>query len=75
MNGNNLRVLNHLKQHGSITSLTAFQDYGITRLASCINRLRNAGYDIRTVMTEGENRYGDSCRYAIYVLKGEPDGK
>lgn len=75
MHGNNLRVLNHLKQHGSITSLTAFQDYGITRLASCINRLRNAGYDICTVMMEGENRYGDSCRYANYVLKGEPDGE
>lgn len=75
MHGNNLRVLNHLKQHGSITSLTAFQDYGITRLASCINRLRNMGYDIDTVMMEGENRYGDSCRYANYVLKGEPDGE
>lgn len=75
MRGNNLRVLNHLKRHGSITSLVAFEDYGITRLASCINRLRNMGYDIRTVMIDGENRYGDSCRYANYVLKGESDGE
>lgn len=70
MKGNNLRVLNHLRWYGSITSLDAFQQYGITRLASCINRLRNMGYDIRTVMIDGENRYGDSCRYANYVLKG-----
>ena len=75
MKGNNLRVLNHLKQVGSITSLVAFENYGITRLASCINRLRNMGYDINTVMVDGENRYGDSCRYAIYVLKGVPDGE
>lgn len=75
MKGNNLRVLNHLKEVGAITSFVAFEDYGITRLASCINRLRNMGYDIDTVMMEGENRYGDSCRYAIYVLKGVPDGE
>lgn len=75
MKGNNLRVLNHLKRYGSITSLVAFEDYGITRLASCINRLRNMGYNIDTVMIDSENRYGDSCRYANYVLKGEPNGK
>lgn len=67
MKGNNYRVLEHLKRAGTITSVEAFKQYGITRLASCINRLRNMGYDIRTVMIEGETRYGEPCRYANYV--------
>ncbi len=74
MKGNNYRVLEHLKRAGTITSKEAFQQYGITRLASCINRLRNYGYDIRTVMIDGETRYGEPCRYANYVYKGEENG-
>ena len=35
--------------------------------------LREMGYDIRTVMVETTTRFGESCRYARYVLKGEPN--
>lgn len=71
MKGGNARVLEHLNRIGTITSVEAFKLYGITRLASCINRLRNNGYDIRTVMMEGETRYGEPCRFAKYVYVGK----
>ncbi len=53
--------------------MQAFEQYGITRLASQINKLRNKGYDIATIMMEGENRYGEPVRYAKYVLRGESE--
>lgn len=59
------KVLEHLKEHGSITSLIAFEKYRATRLSSIINRLRKK-YDIRTIMT----RNGDSAPFATYVFLG-----
>lgn len=67
------RILNHLERYKTLTSMQAFEQYGITRLASQINKLRNKGYDIATIMMEGENRYGEPVRYAKYVLRGEPE--
>ena len=34
-------VIKHLKMYGSITSIEAFEYYGITRLSGIIYRLRN----------------------------------
>lgn len=65
-------VLKHLREHGSITSMEAFQLYGITRLSSIIHHFRVRGINIGTIMVSGKTRYGDSCKYAKYVLvKGE----
>ena len=64
------RVIAHLEKYGKITSMEAFTWYGITRLADVVFKLRNDGYDIVTVTTEGENRYGEVCRFATYVLHG-----
>lgn len=64
------RVLAHLHRYGKITSSEAFTWYGITRLAAVVFRLREAGYDIMTVETEGVNRYGEKCRFATYVEVG-----
>lgn len=73
MKGSKVRILEHLRTHDGITSMAAFKLFGETRLAARINELRDAGYDIATIMMEGENRYGDTTRYAFYVLKGEPN--
>lgn len=67
------RILNYLETNKTLTSMEAFEKFGITRLASQINKLRNKGYDIATIMMEGENRYGETVRYAKYVLRGEPE--
>ena len=70
MKGSKIRILEHFAKHGTLTSMEAFQTYGITRLAARISELREKGYDIRTVMVESTNRYGETVRFANYVYKG-----
>lgn len=41
-------ILNHLKEGNSITALEALYDFGCFRLASRINELKKAGYDIES---------------------------
>lgn len=62
------RILRHLKDHGSITSLEAMQEYGIMRLASRINNLKNMGYNIISITEKSKNRYGEVIHYSVYML-------
>lgn len=62
------RVLEHLKEHGSITSWQAIEMYGATRLSSIIFDLKKEGYNIVTRDTHGADRYGNRNTYATYVL-------
>lgn len=66
-------ILNHLKEHGSITSNEAWELYGATRLSAIIFNLRHRGYDIETVMTNMTDRYGYAVNYAKYVLHQEDE--
>lgn len=68
MRGSKVAILEHMRKHKWITSKDAFELYGITRLAACIFDLRNAGYEIETVMVDATTRFGESCKYARYVL-------
>lgn len=60
-------VLNHLMRN-KLTSMEAFENYGITRLSAIIFRLRNEGYNINTNICYTTNRYGNTCKYAEYIL-------
>lgn len=62
------RIIRHMKDYGSITSLEAMQEYGIMRLASRINDLRKLGYNIQVITETGKNRYGEKTSYARYSL-------
>ena len=62
------RILRHLKDYGSITSLEAVNEYGIMRLASRINDLRAQGIAISSEVATGKNRYGETTHYAVYRL-------
>ena len=62
------KVLRHLKDHGSITSAEAFNEYGILRLASRINDLRAQGIAIVSETASGKNRYGETTHYSVYRL-------
>lgn len=65
-------VLNYLIEHGSITSIQAFEMFGATRLSAIIFRLRKAyGYTINTRMETGKNRYGEPTQYGVYELIGD----
>ena len=73
MRGSKVAILKHLRTNPWLTSKEAFEKFGITRLSARIKDLRDKGYDIETVMVETTTRFGESCRYARYVLRGEPN--
>lgn len=62
------RIVRHLRDYGSITSLEAMQEYGIMRLASRVSDLKKSGLPIRREMVLGRNRYGEATSYARYSL-------
>ena len=64
----NERIVRHLEDFGSITSMEAMQDYGIMRLASRVNDLRRDGVPIVTEVVTGTNRYGEPTRWARYRM-------
>ena len=62
------RILRHMKDYGSITSLEAVTEYGIMRLASRITDLRAQGITIVSETKTGKNRYGETTHFAVYRL-------
>ena len=62
----NKQILEHLKTHRGITSMQAFELYGITRLSGRIFDLRKAGHNIVSIDRDVTNRYGEKCRVAEY---------
>ena len=63
-------VLQHLKEHGSITSYEAFSLYGVTRLSAKIYDLRHKhGYTITSRLTQVTTRYGHKTTIAVYELE------
>lgn len=63
------KIIRHMEDYGSITSLEAMQEYGIMRLASRISDIKHLGIPIQKEMVSGKNRYGESTSYARYSLK------
>jgi hypothetical protein len=63
------RVLDYIKQFGSITSLEAFRDLGVTRLSARIFELRARNIEIDSTTITSKNRFGENCSYAKYYLK------
>ena len=65
-------VLQHLKEHGSITSFEAFRLYGATRLSAIIHTLRHReGYNIVSHYERVTTRNGFQTNIAVYKLEGE----
>jgi hypothetical protein len=57
-------VLRHLVKHGHISPAEAFVVYGYPRLAANIHDIRNAGYEVNTVMSKDDQGHN----YARYEL-------
>lgn len=62
------KVLEHLENHGHITSLEAIDLYGATRLGAIIFNLRKQGYSIETVYVPFTDRFGNEIQYGKYIL-------
>ena len=64
------RIVQYMKDFGSITTLQAFTDLGCTRLASRVTDLKRQGYDIKSEFVSGKNRYDETVSYKKYYLGG-----
>ena len=62
-------ILRYMKEHGSITSMEAFMDLGITKLTTRINEMIHDGLKVSKEIEEGKNRYGEKVRYMRYSLE------
>lgn len=62
------RVIQYIKDFGSITRAEAMYDIGVANLTAVITILRKRGYDIETQEIKTKNRYGQNITYAKYVL-------
>jgi len=60
------RILKYIDTHGSITPWEAFQELGITKLATRISELRKDGEKIEKRYVSGINRFGEKITYMEY---------
>ncbi len=58
-------------QQEPITSMDAFRELGVTRLAEYIRQLRVEGMNIKSVPQSHTNRFGKAVTYSKYVLYGQ----
>lgn len=66
------RVLEYIKQHGSITQAEANFFFGCTRLSGRIYDLKQRGYSFGKAFEEGTNRFGEPEHHARYWITKEP---
>lgn len=62
------RVLQYIRDFGSITSYQAYTDLGVTQLATRIFELKKRGYNFSKKRVKTQNRYGDNTHYDEYFL-------
>ena len=65
-------LLNHFAKYKTITSMEAFDLYGMTRLSAVIYQLREKGYEIEMVWETGYNRYNQPIKWGKFYLKKTP---
>jgi hypothetical protein len=57
-----------MSEFGSISTLEAFRDLGVARLASRIHDLKGMGYNITDEIKTSKNRYGENTHFKVYRL-------
>lgn len=69
------QVIKYIQIFGSISSMEAFQDLGITRLSARIWELRNEGYVFDEKSETYKNRFGKRVTYKRYVFQKETNSE
>ncbi len=64
------RLLQYLRDEGSVSRFEAFAELGIVELASRIGELERDGVRLRRETERRTNRYEDEVRYTRYHLIG-----
>ena len=67
------KVLQFIKVNGSITSMQAFYNLGVTRLAARIADLRERGVGIESKTVSGKAKDGTPIHYSVYSLSHEKE--
>lgn len=62
------RIINYIRQFGSISSWEAYSDLGITQLGARIDQLKKEGFKFRTEWESNTNRFGEKTEYKRYYL-------
>lgn len=70
-----MRIMRHLEDFGTLTSLEAMKEYGIMCLPSRISELRARGEKIEKTRREATNRYGDTIHFMEYRLIKSDDNQ
>ena len=68
------RILQYIKEFGSISPMEAYGDLGITKLATRISEMRADGMEFDQRIEKRKNRYGENIHFMRYWFKGEMDG-
>lgn len=69
------RILNYIKEFGSISSWQAYSDLGITQLGARIDGLQKEGYRFKTEWEKSTNRYGQPVMFKKYFLVKEKENE
>ena len=62
-------VLEYIMRFGSISSLEAFEDLGVTRLAARISDIIRMGISVKKTTESRKNRFGRTVCYTRYSLE------
>lgn len=62
------RIVDYMRRFGSISTLEAFNDLGVARLASRIHDLKSQGYAISSETKSAKNRFGEPTSFKVYRL-------
>lgn len=62
------RILEYIRNFGSISSFEAYADLGITQLGARIDQLKKEGYEFKTEWESNTNRFGEKTDYKRYYL-------
>lgn len=63
------RIIQYIRDFGSITSWEAVKDLGCMRLGARIFELKKQGFTFGERLEKGKNRYGDPCHWKRFYLK------
>lgn len=62
------RIINYIRQFGSITSFEAYSELGITQLGARITELEQEGYKFKKEWNTSKNKLGEPISFKKYYL-------
>lgn len=62
------RIINYIREFGSISSWEAYADLGITQFATRVKELKEEGYNFKTEWEHRKNRYKEPVCFKRYYL-------